>query len=119
MKNIRRKGHDMTQQELAERLVKVEERSKSNTHQITEIKPIIEEIHTMSKTMVELITECKHTNENVTDIKQDINKMDERIEAIEQEPANDWKNARQSIIQTIIGVVFGALTTGLITLLAR
>ena len=48
--------------EFVERLTKVEERSKSNTHQINDLKPVIEEIHTMSKTMVELIGEVKHTN---------------------------------------------------------
>ena len=109
----------MTNLEMAERLVKVEERAKSNTHQIEEIKPIVEEIHTISKTMVELITECKHTNENVADIKQDLNKMDQRIETIEQEPANSWKNAKQQILQTIISVLIGAIVTGLIIIAAQ
>ena len=47
----------MIETEYVERLTKVEERSKSNTHQIEDLKPVVNEIHTMSKTMVELIGE--------------------------------------------------------------
>ena len=49
--------------EFVERLTKVEERSKSNTHQIEDLKPVINEIHIMSKTMVELTGEMKHTSD--------------------------------------------------------
>lgn len=35
----------MDETEIVERLTKVEERSKSNTHQIEELKPLINDIH--------------------------------------------------------------------------
>ena len=60
----------MIETEYVERLTKVEERSKSNTHQIEDLKPVVNEIHTMSKTMVELIGEVRHTNENVSELKE-------------------------------------------------
>lgn len=62
----------MIETEFIERLTKVEERSKSNTHQIDDLKPVINEIHTMSKTMVELIGEVKYTNENVSELKDKV-----------------------------------------------
>lgn len=105
--------------EIAERLTKVEERAKSNTHQINELKPVVEEIHTMSKTMVELITECKHTNESVVDIKQDVTKLSGKVEAIEQEPAKQWSNMKKTIFNTILGALAGAFATGILAILAN
>lgn len=108
----------MDETAIVKRLTKVEERAKSNTHQIKEIKPIVEEIHTLSKTMVELISECKHTNENVTDLKRDVSKLDDRIGTIEQEPAKNWTNAKRTVFNTILGAIAGAIATGIIALLA-
>lgn len=108
----------MDETAIVERLAKVEERAKSNTHQIEEIKPIVEEIHTLSKTMVELISECKHTNESVTDLKRDVSKLDDRIGTIEQEPAKSWNNAKRTVFNTILGAIAGAIATGIIAILA-
>lgn len=41
--------------EMLERLTKAEERSKSNTHRLDKLEPVINEIHTMSKTLVQLV----------------------------------------------------------------
>ena len=41
--------------EYLERLAKVEERAKSNTHRLDKLEPIINEIHTMSNTMIQLV----------------------------------------------------------------
>ena len=42
----------MDEKETVERLTKVEERSKSNMHRLEKLEPIVDEIHTMSKTMI-------------------------------------------------------------------
>lgn len=109
----------MTDIEMAERLVKVEERAKSNTHQIEELKPVVNEIHAISKTMVELIGECKHTNENVEEIKEDVSKLSSKVENIEQEPAKEWSSMKRTIFNTLVGALAGALATGLLALLAQ
>lgn len=109
----------MIDPEIAERLVKVEERAKSNTHQIEELKPVVNEIHAISKTMVELIGECRHTNENVEEIKQDVSKLSDKVENLEQEPAKNWSSMKKTIFNTLIGALAGALATGLLALLAQ
>ncbi len=109
----------MTDPEIVERLVKVEERAKINSHQIEELKPVVNEIHAISKTMVELIGECKHTNENVEEIKQDVSKLSNKVENIEQEPAKAWSSMKRTIFNTLVGALAGALATGLLALLAQ
>lgn len=100
--------------EIIERLTKVEERSKSNTHQIEELKPVVNEIHEMSKTMVELIGECRHTNESVSDIKSNVSTLKSKVEAIEKEPASEWRSFKRILFTALASAIIGAIVTGAI-----
>lgn len=102
----------MIETEYVERLTKVEERSKSNTHQIEDLKPVVNEIHTMSKTMVELIGEVRHTNENVSELK-------EKVEIMEQEPAKQWSATKRTFFTSITSSIGTAVAAGILYLLSR
>lgn len=96
------------------RLTKTEERSKSNTHRLDKLEPIVQEIHTMSKTMVELVEEVKHTNEAVANLDAKVDKMDSRVDAMEKEPAEEYKDIKKTIADKIIGGLVGFLLAGLL-----
>lgn len=66
------------------RITAVEERAKSNTHRIDKLESVIEEIHTMNQTMVQLVEEVKHTNENVCALDEKVDSMDSRVDSIEK-----------------------------------
>ena len=102
----------MIETEYVERLTKVEERSKSNTHQIEDLKPVVNEIHTMSKTMVELIGEVRHTNENVSELK-------EKVEIMEQEPAKQWSATKRTFFTSITSSIGTALAAGILYLISK
>lgn len=101
------------------RLTEIEQRSKSNSHRLDKLEPIISEIHTMSKTMVQLVGEVQHTNENVSEIKGKINRMDNRVDEMEMAPADEAKKYKMAAITAIISTIFGALATGVIILIAQ
>lgn len=82
------------------RLTEVEARSKSNTRRIDELQPIVAEIHKMSEVLVVMTSEVKHTNKDVSEIKN-------KVEAMEEKPAKR--------MDTIITVIITALITGLVT----
>lgn len=105
--------------ECAERLTKVEERAKSNSHRLEKLEPIVEEIHTMSKTMVQLVEEVKYTNETVGSLNDKVEKMDNRVDDMEKAPSIDFKNYKNSAITAIIGTFAGALATGLLFLITN
>lgn len=92
------------------RLTKVEERSKSNTHRLDKLEPIVEEIHTMSETLVEMALEMKHTNRNVEEIK-------DKVDCMEQEPAKKWKDSQKAFFNAFLGAVGTAVAGGVIYLL--
>lgn len=101
------------------RLTRVEARAKSNTHRIDKLEPIVEEIHTMSETMVKLVEEVKHTNENVCALDEKIDSMDARVDVMERAPAEEAKRYKSTAVTTIIGTVVGALTTGFLAMVAQ
>ena len=73
----------MQEFELLERLTITEERSKSNTHRLDKLEPLVNEIHTMSNTMVQLVEEVKHTNETVSSLDEKLERMDSRVDLME------------------------------------
>ena len=93
------------------RLTAVEERSKSNGHRLDRLEPIVEEIHVMSETLVEMSTEMKHTNQNVEDIK-------EKVDTIEREPAKRWKDSQKALFNAFLGAIGTAAAGGVIYLLS-
>lgn len=117
--HLTKKGVNMNRIEIERRLTKVEERAKSNTHQIEDLKPIVNEIHTMSQTMVELVEEVKHTNENVCTLDSKIDSMDARVDEMERAPADNFKKYKMTAVTSIISTVAGVLATGLIFLIAQ
>lgn len=102
----------MIETEYVERLTKVEERSKSNTHQIEDLKPVVNEIHTMSKTMVELIGEVRHTNENVSELK-------DKVETLEKEPGKQWSATKRTFFTAITSSAGTAVAAGILYLISQ
>ena len=96
------------------RLTEVEQRSKSNSHRIDKLEPIVEEIHTMSNTMVQLVQEVKHTNEAVSAIDKKVDRMDSRVDEMEKAPAKKWDKVKDKLIDLVLGAMVGFLITGLI-----
>lgn len=94
-------------------MTEVEARAKSNTHRLDRLEPIVEEIHTMSNTMVQLVQEVKHTNETVNNLDAKVDRMDSRVDEMEKSPAKDWNNAKRTVFNTILGAVVGFLIAGL------
>lgn len=109
----------MNELDIEHRITEVEQRSKSNTHRIDKLEPIVNEIHTMSNTMVQLVQEVKHTNEAVSSLDEKVDRMDSRVDDMERAPAEDVKKYKNTAITAIISTVAGALATGLIFLIAQ
>lgn len=96
------------------RLTEVEQRAKSNSHRLEKLEPIVEEIHTMTNTMVQLVQEVKHTNEAVDNLGEKVDRIDGRVDEMEKSPAKKWNNAKSKILDTALGVFAGFLIAGLL-----
>ena len=99
----------MEETNLEHRLTALEKKVEFNTHEIDELKPVIKEINTMSKTMVKLVAQSKQTNENVKELKI-------KVDKIEAEPADDFKHYKRTIISCIFTTILGGLIGALLAL---
>ena len=109
----------MNEIDIEHRLTDVENRSKSNTHRLDKLEPIVDEIHTMSNTMAQLVQEVKHTNETVNNLDAKVDKMDRRVDDMERAPAEDVKKYKSTAITAVISTIAGAFATGIIVLIAQ
>ena len=109
----------MNEIDIEHRLTDVENRSKSNTHRLDKLEPIVDEIHTMSNTMVQLVQEVKHTNETVNNLDAKVDRMDSRVDDIERAPAEDVKKYKSTAVTAIISTIAGAFATGIIVMIAQ
>ena len=109
----------MNEIDIEHRLTDVENRARSNTHRLDKLEPIVDEIHTMSNTMVQLVQEVKHTNETVNNLDAKVDRMDSRVDDMERAPAEDAKKYKSTAITAIISTIAGAFATAIIVMIAQ
>lgn len=81
---------------------------KSAHHRIDKLEEDVGEIKELTIAVKEIAMETKANRE-------DVNKMNERLENIEKKPANNW----DKIVTTSIGTITGAIAGGLIGLIIK
>ena len=93
------------------------QRSKSNTHQIEELKEEIKDIKEDNKALSEIATSVKLIAQDMGHIKEDVTAVKDTQSAMQRE-LSDVKNERaQEKIKTfdnIKGMIFTAVATGII-----
>lgn len=95
----------MTAQEkidIENRLTKVEERAKSNTHQIEDLKEITSEIRSLATSVVKLTEQMKSSNDTMAEIKQD-------VKAMQKQPQKLIMSMETAGLTAIISAVVGAV----------
>lgn len=103
--------------EFEHRITEVEQRAKSNTHRLDKLEPVVNEIHTMSNTMVQLVEEVKHTNAAVDGLDAKVDKLDSRVDDMERAPAKEWSNIRTAVITAIVTAVVTAAVAAIISIM--
>mgnify|MGYP002604577324 FL=1 len=83
---------------------------KSLQHQVNDLREVQGEIRTMSETLVTLTTEIKHTNANVTELKQ-------KVETIEDQPKARLNQIITAIIAALAGGMISAGVAAVLTLM--
>ena len=91
----------MNQQEIIERVIKIEQQEQSNTSIIQELKEEVKQNRELTIAVKEIATETKHLRED----QQDMNK---RLKKIEEKPAEKWDKVTMTIIGTVVGAIAGA-----------
>ena len=100
----------MTETEIDVLLERHDQYLKSLQHQVNDLREVQGEIRTMSETLVTLTTEIKHTNANVTELKQ-------KVEIIEDQPKARLNQIITAIIAALAGGMISAGVAAVLTLM--
>lgn len=89
----------MCETDLIQRLTAAEQRSKSNTHQIEELKRSTEALNELAKAVALMAQEQKHQGEKLDEVVAD-------VKTIKEEPADHWKELCRTALTAIVSAVF-------------
>lgn len=92
----------MTDEEIATKLTEVEQRGKSNTHQIEEVKRRQDNLDKLVTTVASMATEQEDIKSDVTEIKGD-------VKALTAAPAQHWDNLVGQIVWALVAAAVGFL----------
>ena len=90
---------------LEERVTAVEQRCESNGHRIDKVEQEQAVIHELAASIRVMASEQKHTSDTIKEVKEDVNRLDGKVDALELKPGKRW----ESIVDKIIWAVAGAI----------
>lgn len=96
----------MQDTELIEKVAHLEEREKSNTKRINEIESEVKENRELTIAVKEIATEMKH-------LREEQNKMNERLKIIEEKPIKDYEETKKQVKKQVISFITGIVLTAI------
>ena len=93
-------GVMVTQEEIVMKLTEVEQRSRSNTHQIEELKESTKILSSLALSVEKLAVKQEYTNESIDGIRKD-------LDDIKGTPARRWEKFVVALITALAGWAFG------------
>lgn len=96
----------MENTEIIERLFETEQQSKSNTKRLDEMEIEIKENRELTVAVKEIATEMKY-------LREDQNKMNERLKVIEEKPIKEYEETKSQIKKQVISFFIGIILTAI------
>lgn len=81
--------------------------------EIGSLKHRVNELEEGAKAIQDIVISINKIAVNVETLTEEMKKQGERLDKIEQEPANNWNTVKMATITTIIGIIIGAIATGM------
>ncbi len=107
----------MSEMTIPERIAKVEERAKSNSHRIDQLESLTAEIHQQNIAITQLCGELKRTNDNAEKTAAVVADHDNRLDAIEGKPLVLWDKIKIAAASAAVTVAVTAIVGALMTFL--
>jgi uncharacterized coiled-coil protein SlyX len=97
---------------MEERITKLETVTEYNSKEIEKLSGKIDNITELTIAVKEIATEVKIMREEVT-------KLTTRVDQIEKEPAQDYKEIKKNIVKQVVTFIVGAVISGIAVFLAK
>jgi len=99
----------MNTDELMEKLVETEQRSRSNTHRLDKLTERVNVLDRLTTAVEVMATEQKHQGETMSEIKTDVNALGQKVDVMEKKPGKRWEGIVDKAIWAVIAAVIGFL----------
>lgn len=90
---------------MEERVTKLETVTEFNSKEIEKLNSKVDNITDLTIAVKEIATEVKIMREEVT-------KLTSRVDQIEKEPAEDYKEIKKNVVKQVITFIVGAILSG-------
>lgn len=87
------------------RLAAVEQRCKSNGHRLEHLEKQQEAIHSLAASLQVMATEQKHQTETIKSVKEDVGRLESKVDVLEKKPAKRWEGIVDKMIWGVLGAV--------------
>ena len=95
----------MTSEEMAVKIVEIEQRARSNTRRVEKLELQTDAVQSLATSVEVLVKEQVHQTEAMERIEKNVEKLDGKVEALEKKPAKKWDKALETIVSLLIGAV--------------
>lgn len=100
--------------EMAVKVAALEQRCKSNGHRIENLEKDHEAMHRMAGALEVMANEQKHQTEAIAGVKEDVGRLESKVDVLEQKPAKRWDGIVDKLIWAVAGAVVAAVMAGLL-----
>ena len=97
----------MTPEELAVKLAEVDARGKSNTHRLDEMDDKVDTLQRLTTAVEVMAAEQKHQSETMTEIKNDVTALGQKVDTIEKKPGKRWDNMVWEVLKWGVLLLLG------------
>lgn len=88
-----------------ERMAALEQRCKSNSHRLEHLEKQQEAIYSLAASLQVMATEQKHQTETIKSIKDDVVRLEGKVDVLEAKPGKRWEGIVDKLVWGIVGAV--------------
>lgn len=103
----------MAPEDMVVKLAEIEQRAKSNTRRVEKLELQTEAVQRLATSVELLVKEQSHQTEAMARIEQNVEKLDDKVEALEQKPAKRWEGIVDKIAWFFIAAALGFICAAL------
>jgi len=91
------------------RLTSLEQRCKSNGHRLEHLEKQQEAIHSLAASIQVMASEQKHQTETINTVREDVSRLDGKVDALEMKPGKRWEGLVDKMIWGVAGAILAFL----------
>ena len=96
---------------LESRVTALEQREKSHGHRLDKLEQEQGVIHSLAASLQVMAAEQKHQTEAINTVREDVSRLDGKVDALEMKPAKRWDGLIDKLVWGAAGAVLAWLLT--------